>query len=73
MDGSVTDRGDGFDIDAIPHDRFGVRESIIGRVERRGGTAQYKRRAAGGTELRITVPRTPTRPSPQSAQSPEAS
>lgn len=73
MDGSVTDRGDGFDIDAIPHDRFGVRESIIGRVERRGGTAQYKRRAASGTELRITVPRTPTRPSPQSAQSPEAS
>src|SRR5690606_28075252 len=35
----VRDHGDGFDLDAVPADRFGVRESILGRVRRRGGTA----------------------------------
>lgn len=34
---SVRDRGPGFDLDSIPPDRMGVRESIIGRMERNGG------------------------------------
>ena len=34
----VRDRGPGFDPDAVPADRRGVRESIVGRMERHGGT-----------------------------------
>src|SRR5699024_7654740 len=34
----VRDRGDGFDPDDVPSDRHGVRESIIGRLHRHGGT-----------------------------------
>ena len=33
----VRDRGDGFDVDAVPGDRLGVRQSILGRMERHGG------------------------------------
>lgn len=36
----VNDRGPGFDPDAITGERFGVRESIIGRMERAGATAR---------------------------------
>lgn len=70
IDASVTDRGLGFRLDDVPNDRFGVRESIIGRIERRGGIARYRSLAAGGTELRLTVPRTPgATHSPASAHS----
>src|SRR6478736_7712037 len=34
----VRDHGAGFDLDTVPDDRAGVRESIIGRMERHGGT-----------------------------------
>jgi signal transduction histidine kinase len=53
----VRDRGDGFDIDAVAPDRFGVRESILGRVRRRGGTAEVASRPDWGTEVRLRVPR----------------
>jgi signal transduction histidine kinase/phage shock protein PspC (stress-responsive transcriptional regulator) len=53
----VRDRGDGFDMDAIADDRYGVRESIIGRVHRHGGTAEIVSRPAWGTEVRLTMPR----------------
>ena len=33
----VRDRGPGFDPAAVPADRRGVRESIVGRMERHGG------------------------------------
>ncbi len=62
----VRDRGDGFDIDDIPADRFGVRGSIIGRVERRGGTATVTSRPGRGTEVHLVVP---TGPCPQEQQS----
>lgn len=55
----VRDRGDGFDIDAVPTDRFGVRESILGRVRRRGGQASVTSRQKGdsrGTEVHLVVP-----------------
>lgn len=52
----VRDRGDGFDIDAVPSDRFGVRESILGRVRRRGGRASVVCKDGGGTEVRLQVP-----------------
>ena len=52
----VRDRGPGFDLDAVPADRHGVRESVIGRMERFGGTALV-RSGAGGTEIALTMPR----------------
>ncbi|NKY39790.1 sensor histidine kinase, partial [Cellulomonas septica] len=52
----VKDRGDGFDVDAIGPDRFGVRESIMGRVRRRGGTAEVTSRPGRGTEVHLLVP-----------------
>ncbi len=45
----VADRGDGFDPDEIPADRLGVRESIVGRLQRAGGTAEVTT-GPGGTE-----------------------
>ncbi|WP_052023075.1 ATP-binding protein [Actinotalea ferrariae] len=53
----VRDRGEGFELDAVPHDRFGVRESIIGRMRRRGGTATVKSRPGQGTEVHLCLPR----------------
>ncbi|MFF1528215.1 PspC domain-containing protein [Cellulomonas sp. NPDC058312] len=52
----VRDRGEGFDPDAVPADRFGVRESILGRVRRRGGRAAVVCKDGGGTEVRLRVP-----------------
>nr|WP_202627449.1 ATP-binding protein [Cellulomonas sp. APG4] len=52
----VRDRGEGFDLDAVPDDRFGVRESILGRVRRRGGTASVTSRPDRGTEVHLCLP-----------------
>ena len=52
----VRDHGEGFDIDAIPPDRLGIRESIIGRIKRRGGTVEIVSRASWGTEVRMHMP-----------------
>ncbi|WP_259453328.1 ATP-binding protein [Streptomyces ginkgonis] len=54
---SVRDRGPGFDPDAVPADRMGVRESIIGRMGRNGGTARVKSTAGEGTEVELTMER----------------
>lgn len=54
----IKDRGPGFDPQQIATDRHGVRDSIIGRVERVGGSVNI-RRLQPGTEITITVPRTP--------------
>ncbi len=65
----VRDRGEGFDMDDVAPDRFGVRESILGRVQRRGGKAEIISRPGWGTEVRLRVPRAvstdvPTDPGP---------
>jgi len=52
----VRDRGEGFDLDQIPEDRLGVRESIIGRMQRAGGSASIRRPADGGTEVTLRMP-----------------
>lgn len=57
---SVRDRGPGFDLDAIPADRMGVRESIIGRMERNGGTARLRAVPDGGTEVELEMERAKT-------------
>lgn len=54
---SVRDRGPGFDLDSIPADRMGVRESIIGRMERNGGTARLRAVPGGGTEVELETER----------------
>jgi len=59
----VRDHGDGFDVDAIGPDRFGVRESIMGRVHRRGGTATVTCKPGRGTEVHLVVPVAPCEPS----------
>ena len=44
----VRDRGPGFDVDAVAEDRLGVRQSIVGRMERNGGRAEV--RSSGGRD-----------------------
>lgn len=56
---SVRDRGPGFDLDAVPGDRMGVRESIIGRMQRNGGTARLRSAPDGGTEVELEMERVP--------------
>jgi len=51
----VKDRGKGFDLDDVPVDRMGIRESIIGRMERHGGTARVRTEPGEGTEVMLTM------------------
>ncbi len=51
----VRDRGDGFDLDAVPDDRLGVRQSLLGRMVRHGGSARVRRRE-DGTEVELRLP-----------------
>jgi signal transduction histidine kinase/phage shock protein PspC (stress-responsive transcriptional regulator) len=53
----VRDRGPGFDVDGIPDDRMGVRQSIVGRMERGGGTATIRSTSDQGTEVRLQMAR----------------
>jgi signal transduction histidine kinase len=53
----VRDRGPGFDLDGVPGHRRGVRESIIGRMERHGGRAQVHTAPGGGTEVELVMER----------------
>jgi signal transduction histidine kinase len=56
VDVFVRDRGPGFDLAQIGPDRRGVRESIVGRMERHGGTARINSRPGEGTEVELTLP-----------------
>lgn len=49
----VQDLGDGFDLDAVPDDRLGIRGSIIARVAAVGGTVHITSDATG-TLVRLT-------------------
>jgi signal transduction histidine kinase len=51
----VRDRGPGFDPAAVPPDRRGVRESIVGRMERHGGRARVQAAAGAGTEVELVM------------------
>lgn len=51
----VRDRGDGFDLESVPDDRLGVRQSVLGRMERHGGSARV-RRLEDGTEVELRLP-----------------
>ena len=58
--GSVTimviDQGVGFDIDAVPGDRLGLRASVVRRVEDAGGTVRIWSKPKSGTSVLITLP-----------------
>ena len=51
----VRDRGAGFDPDAVPADRRGICESIVGRMERVGGTATHRLAPGEGTEVELEL------------------
>ncbi|GAA4164092.1 hypothetical protein GCM10022286_25470 [Gryllotalpicola daejeonensis] len=54
VDVFIRDRGPGFDPAQVPEHRLGVRESIIGRMRRAGGTGAVGRGAGGeGTEVHL--------------------
>ena len=58
MEVYVRDRGPGFDPAAVPADRRGVRESIVGRMERHGGRAAiHATPGSGGTEVELVLER----------------
>ncbi len=53
----VRDWGAGFDPEAVPADRHGVRESITGRMARHGGEAVVRTAPGEGTEVQVRVAR----------------
>jgi signal transduction histidine kinase len=51
----VRDRGPGFDLEKVPEDRRGVRDSIVGRMDRNGGRAELRSEPGGGTEVELIM------------------
>ncbi|MGD2101544.1 MAG: hypothetical protein PVG83_04855 [Acidimicrobiia bacterium] len=49
----VRDQGGGFEPDSVTGDRRGIRESIVGRLERIGGTAVIRSAPGDGTEVEL--------------------
>ena len=52
----VRDRGRGFDVDEVPEDRRGIRDSIVGRMARHGGKGSV-RSGDTGTEVALSMSR----------------
>jgi signal transduction histidine kinase len=55
--GYVRDTGVGFDPAAVPKDRHGIADSIVGRIDRAGGRVVVTSRPGDGTEVEIELPR----------------
>jgi signal transduction histidine kinase len=53
----VTDSGVGFNLDGIDDDKFGFRESVIGRLREVGGNARLFSSPGSGTTVVLEVPR----------------
>jgi signal transduction histidine kinase/phage shock protein PspC (stress-responsive transcriptional regulator) len=51
----VRDRGRGFDPENVADDRMGIRTSIVGRMERHGGSANVQSVPGDGTEITLTM------------------
>jgi signal transduction histidine kinase len=51
----VRDRGPGFEPAEVPGDRRGVRDSIVGRMQRHGGRARVGSAPGGGTEVELVL------------------
>jgi signal transduction histidine kinase/phage shock protein PspC (stress-responsive transcriptional regulator) len=52
----IRDRGAGFDPESVPEDRLGLRESVIGRMDRVGGRAMVRSTPGEGTEIALHLP-----------------
>jgi signal transduction histidine kinase len=52
----VRDQGKGFDPDVVPEDRYGIANSIRGRMARAGGSADVVSSPGRGTEIRLWLP-----------------
>ena len=57
LTGFVRDTGRGFDRSSVPDDRRGISDSIVGRVQRAGGTATVVSSPSAGTEVELRIPR----------------
>jgi signal transduction histidine kinase len=53
----VRDRGPGFDPAHMAPDRRGLRESVVGRMQRHGGRALVNSTPGAGTEVELRLPR----------------
>ena len=53
VDVFVRDRGAGFDLGGVAGDRHGVRNSIVDRMARHGGSADVRSAPGEGTEVRL--------------------
>jgi signal transduction histidine kinase len=53
----IRDEGKGFDPQALPGDRRGIAESIVGRMSRHDGAATIRSEAGAGTEVELQLPR----------------
>ena len=53
----VRDRGHGFDPTAVAPDRFGLAQSVVGRMDRAGGSARVRSAPGEGTEVALVMPR----------------
>lgn len=53
----VRDTGPGFNVKRVPAGRLGIRESIVGRVARHGGTATVTSKVGSPTEVHLSMPR----------------
>ncbi len=51
----ISDQGVGFDPASVPADRRGIAESIIGRMQRQGGSAIVHSEPGEGTEVHLSV------------------
>jgi hypothetical protein len=54
---SVTDNGAGFDLDAVPPHKLGIREAVVGQMAAVGGWARVRSAPGRGTSVRIGWPR----------------
>jgi signal transduction histidine kinase len=52
----VRDSGPGFDVEAVPAERRGLRDAVIGRMSLSGGTAIVESTPGDGTEIALRLP-----------------
>ena len=52
----VRDSGPGFDFDAVPAERRGLRDAVLGRMSLAGGTATVESNPGDGTEIALRLP-----------------
>ncbi len=57
VDVFVTDQGIGFDPESVAEDRYGISDSMVGRMSRHGGHVEIESQPGEGTEVHITITR----------------